>query len=176
MNGDGPTTTRLALVRWIAAVAAVLAISISAAVYYFSRSDTFDVVGQLQMPLRPGATDGTCSPAALRTVGALSDLMPGTPVVIVDEHGSSLASGSLQAPKRVPLHEGVVLCHVPFAVHGVPEGLPQYGVRIGDRPTRILAGEALHSPIWVLVTEEREIGTVGLGMFFPGAGSLMPNQ
>lgn len=175
MSGDSPTTTWHGW-RWLLVVAAVLTIGAAAAVHHVSRSDAFDIVGQLQVPLQPGATDGTCSPAALRTIGVLSDLSPGAPVVIVDERGTRLASGSLDAPRRVPVHEGIVLCHVPFVVRGVPEGLRQYGLRIGDRPTRTLPVETLHKPIWILITERREIGTVAAdGMFFPGKGIPLPS-
>jgi hypothetical protein len=119
------TPKRKPLGIWIAA-AVVVFVAAGAVLVYTMWPKGFDVTGSLTVS-GAGSLARSTGQTCVGT-GGYSDLHPGTPVVISDASGTTIAIGSLD-----PAPFGGTTCVFPFKVAGVPDGHDFYGVAVSNR-------------------------------------------
>jgi hypothetical protein len=86
--------------------------------------------GMLSLPESDFYEGGPC----LTEVEYRDVALAGTPVIIADDSGTTLGLTELRAPTLTPGPTGGAVCDLGFVVTGVPDGLPFYNVKVGQRP------------------------------------------
>lgn len=110
---------------------------------------SFDMKGALTLFVPRGSTPLKNGDACQGT-GSYADAKISTPVQVFDASGKGIATGVLGQGVFVDNPLGTA-CKFEFTVSGVPDGLPNYGVEVGEHGVQTVNSSTAHS--WVSFSE-----------------------